>query len=286
VKAPPFAYARAGSLEEALALLAEAGEDAKAIAGGQSLVPLLAYRLVRPSHLVDIDGIAGLGGIEEDGAGGLAIGALARHAQLAALEGGGARGLLGQAASLIGHVPIRSRGTLGGSLAHADPAAELPVALLALDATVVVRSPGGEREIPIDGFATGPFQTVLTPGELVTGARVPPRAGARVAFRELAVRSGDFALAIAAVVVDVEEGALRRVRVALGGVDPVPRRSVEAERLLEGAAPGDEAIEAAAEAAAAGCDPVADHVTSAAYRRDLVRRLVRDALREVHAEAA
>jgi CO/xanthine dehydrogenase FAD-binding subunit len=281
VKAPPFAYARAESLDEALALLAEAGEDAKLLAGGQSLVPLLAYRLVRPSHLVDVDRVSGLDGIAARG-GTLELGALVRHAQLERAKLAGAWRLLAEAAAQIGHLPIRMRGTLGGSLAHADPSAELPVAVLALDGRIVAASARGEREIEAAKFLAGPFTTALAPGEAIAAIRIaaPPGRSAG-AFAEFAVRAGDFALAAAAAAVSVDDaGRIAWVRIALGGIDATPVRAPDAERVLAGAQLADDAIGAAAVAAAAGCEPYVD----AHYRRELVAALVRDALVRVQAE--
>ena len=284
MKAPPFAYARAESVDDALALMTEAGEDAKLLAGGQSLMPLLGYRLARPTHLVDIDRVSELTGVEGDERGRLRLGALTRHAWVERARWSGSRTLLGEAAALIGHVPIRARGTLAGSIAHADPAAELPVALLALGAEVEVRSAAGLRAVPIDAFFTGPFSTVLGPAELVTGVVLPPcRAASAGAFAEFAVRSGDFALASAAVAADVIDGRLRSVRVALGGVDATPVRSAASEAVLEGSGP--DAFAAAAAAAAGDCDPASDGQTTAAYRRVLVERLVGDALARLVTQA-
>lgn len=285
MKSPPFAYARAGTAEEAVELLSQAGEDAKLLAGGQSLVPLLAYRLLRPSHLVDVDGASGLDGVSEDGSE-LTVGALVRHAQLERTQLRGAHALLRLAARHIGHLPIRTRGTLGGSLAHADPAAELPVAATALEARIVARSTGGEREIPAEDFFLGPFTTALEPGEMVVALRVPPAPdGARAAFREFAVRSGDFALAsVAAAVVHSDDGVVGWARIALGAVEAVPLRLRKLEQDLTGTALEDDAIATAAEAAAASCDPIVDRNVDAATRRDLVAALVRRALRDVRAE--
>lgn len=285
MKAPPFAYARAESLDHALALLAEAGDDAKLLAGGQSLVPLLAYRVARPTHLVDIDGVAGLDG-RSDEPGGTRIGALTRHEALARTPLDGAARLLAEAASHVGHLPIRVRGTLGGTLAHADPAAELPLALLALDARVHVRSRAAERDVAVSELLVGPFTTTLGPQEAIVAVTVPPAAGRRAAFAELAVRVGDFALAAAAVVARVEDGRVTDARVALGAVDATPVRVPEAEALLEGAELDAEAVAAAAAAASAGCEPADDPFASAAYRRRLVARLVRDCLERLRRAAA
>jgi carbon-monoxide dehydrogenase medium subunit/6-hydroxypseudooxynicotine dehydrogenase subunit alpha len=195
---------------------------------------------------------------------------------------GGER-LLSEAAALIGHVPIRVRGTVGGSIAHADPAAELPVAVLALEARIVVRSAAGKRVVPADEFFLGPFVTALAPDEAISSVAVPPEAGAaRAAFEEFAVRSGDFALASAAVVVWMEEDArVSRARIALGGVGATPLRATEAEHALEGAKLTEEAVAEVASLAASGCDPADDPLTSAAYRRALVRQLVCQALDRV-----
>ncbi len=278
MKAPAFAYARAESLDEALALLGEAGDEAKLLAGGQSLVPLLAYRVLRPTHLVDIDGLAGLAGLERDDAG-TRIGALTRHEQLAGAGLVGAERVLAEAARHVGHLPIRTRGSLGGSVAHADPAAELPVALLALDAEILVRSTSGQRAIAAAEFFLGPFTTALAPGEAVTGVRLPESARQGLAaFEEFAVRSGDFALASVAVVARFDTTRLTRVRIALGGVGATPLRARGAEAVLEGAEPTAEAIAEAARITAGECDPAEDAGTSAAYRRALVARLARDAL--------
>ena len=277
MKAPPFAYARAGSVEEALVLLGEAGGDAKLLAGGQSLVPVLAYRLVRPARIVDVDAVAGLDSIaERDGE--LELGALVRHAQLEHAELAGAHRLLSLAARHIGHVPIRVRGTLGGSLAHADPAAELPVAALALDARVVARSSRGEREIAMADFVLGPFTTSLEPVEMVVALRVPPAPPRSfAAFREFALRSGDFALAsVAAAVALDEDGAVADARVVVGGVEPVPTL---VDVLPAGARLDEETIAGAAAAAAASCESAGD-------KRDLVIALVRGALDGVRGEPA
>ncbi|MGH3110091.1 MAG: FAD binding domain-containing protein [Gaiellaceae bacterium] len=284
MKPPPFAYARARSVDEALELLGEAGGDAKLLAGGQSLVPVLAYRLVRPSRIVDVDAVAGLDGIAERG-GELGLGALLRHARLERAEFGGAHRLLALAARHIGHAPIRTRGTLGGSLAHADPAAELPVAALALDARVFARSARGEREIAMDDFLLGPFTTALDPDEMIVALRVPPAPARSFAgFREFALRSGDFALASVGVVVAFEEdGAVSRARVVVGGVEPVPR-SVDAVPV--GAQLVPDTIAEVAHVAAASCAPADDRTVDAATRRDLVAALVRAALADVVAQAA
>ncbi len=274
-------------MEDALGLLAEAGPEGKLIAGGQSLVPVLAYRLFRPTHLVDIDGVPGLDGVtERDGE--LELGALVRHARLEREPFEGAHALLSLAARHVGHVPIRTRGTLGGSLAHADPAAELAVAAVALEARIVIRSARGEREVPSDEFFIGPFTTAVEPDEMIVAVRVPqPVPASRAGFREVSLRAGDFALAAAGVWVALDEaGVVSAARVVLGAVEPVPRRSREAEELLLGEALGDRAIAAAADEAARTCDPAGDRVADAATRRELVAVLVRRALTDARDRVA
>jgi CO/xanthine dehydrogenase FAD-binding subunit len=281
VKSPPFAYARASSAEEALDLLAEAGDEAKILAGGQSLMPLLAYRLTRPTHLVDIGGAGPLGNVApSDGT--LVLDALTRHAQLERMALSDAHGLLCQAAANIGHFPIRVRGTVGGSLAHADPAAELPVAAVALDASVAVRARHGERLVPASSFFLGPFTTALAYGELLTALVVPPAPpGAVAAFSEFAVRAGDFALASAAVVIALDADRVHHVRIVLGGVDATPLRARAAEAVLAQGTLAAASIAEAAAVAAAECDPVSDQHASAAYRHELAAVLVHRCLSHV-----
>lgn len=286
MKLPPFAYARARTVDEALELLSEAGGEAKLLAGGQSLVPVLAYRLFHPTHVVDIDSVAGVDSIaERDGE--LEIGALVRHARLERARLDGALRLISLAASHIGHTPIRTRGTLGGSLAHADPAAELPVAALALEARVVVRSRLGERQIEMNRFLLGPFTTAIEPDEMIVALRIPPTPQRSYAgFQEFALRSGDFALASAGVVVACDDGVVSRARIVVGGVEPVPRLVDEAGDVLCGERLDADTIAQAARVAAASCKASADRNVDAATRRDLVAALVRAALSDVRAEAA
>lgn len=271
MKPPPFEYVRPESVEEALD---ELDEDAKVLAGGQSLLPALNYRLVRPAKLVDIDRLQALTGLTVDG--GVRIGALVRHVQLERddrLRGGWAA--LRAAAGHVGHVPIRTRGTLGGSIAHADPAAELCVAALAFDAEIAVRSPTGERVLAARDFFRGPFSTALAADELVVDVRFEQGATASV-FEEFAPRAGDYAFASVC--------AVRRqdgIRIALGSVAGTPVRAAAAERALSDGAP---AAVAASAAAAHDCDPPSDSHAPAAYRRALVATLVERALRRLEAD--
>jgi CO/xanthine dehydrogenase FAD-binding subunit len=287
VKAPPFRYVRAGSVEEAVSLLEAEGEDAKVLAGGQSLVPALAFRLVRPATLVDVGRVTELDHLRRDG-GSLRIGALRRHAALEREAGlRGAWTALREAAALVGHLPIRVRGTLGGSVAHADPAAELPVAALALDAEVVLRSSSGERALAAADFFLAPYATALAPAEVLTELVLPaPPPDAVGAFEELSIRAGDYALASACVVVAAEEARVTYARIALGSVGPTPLRARAAERALVEQQLGAAAVEDAARAAAEECDPGSDGHADAAYRRRLVAVLVRRALRRALPEAA
>ncbi|MFI6833626.1 FAD binding domain-containing protein [Kribbella sp. NPDC050241] len=283
MKPPPFAYARPAELDEALELLDDAGEDAKLIAGGQSLMPLLAYRLARPSHLVDIGRIEGLDTVEQVN-GGLAVGALVRHAQLERrVDLPAPWHALTEAAGLIGHYPIRVQGTFGGSMAHADPAAELPVVATALGADFVVRSRSGNRTIPVEEFFAGPFMTVVEPDEVLVRVDFRPApAGRRSVFEEFSIRHGDFATAAVAVALVLDEdGCARDVRIALGAVGPLPARAAEAEAALEGSPLRDSDLAAAGRLAAETCEPYGEARNSADFRHELVDVLVRRALRRV-----
>jgi carbon-monoxide dehydrogenase medium subunit/6-hydroxypseudooxynicotine dehydrogenase subunit alpha len=284
---PPFAYARAHDVDEAVTLLAEVGDEAKLLAGGQSLLPVLAFRLIRPTHVVDVDSLEGLGVLEErDGE--LELGPLVRHARLEQTDLQGGHRLLSLAARHIGHLPIRTRGTLGGSLAHADPAAELCVAALALDARIVARSSRGEREIELHHFLRGPFTTTLDPDEMIVAVRVAPSAELpHVGFREFAIRSGDFAFASAGVLVGIgDDGAVSGARIVVGAVEPIPRILDGAAETLRGGRLTDGEIEEAARVAARSCDTVSDRAMDATTRRDFVAAVVRDALCDARAAAA
>lgn len=276
MKPAPFRYARPATATEAVALLAAGGGEAKLLAGGQSLVPLLNMRLVRPAVLVDLNGARELERIDPGPDGGLVLGALVRHADLAAAPLVRERApLLAEAARHVGHTAIRNRGTLGGSLAHADPAAELPAALLALDATLGLLRPRGLRRVAAGDFFRGLLVTALAEDELLVEVAVPaaPRGWG---FAEIARRPGDFALA--GVAASLDGKAHTRV-VGFGVADrPVRLRASEA---LTAAAPRDPATPARAGAAAAtDCDPATDVHASAAYRRHLATVLTEDALRQ------
>jgi carbon-monoxide dehydrogenase medium subunit len=283
MKPAAFSYEAPATVAAALASLAARGEAAKIIAGGQSLAPMLNMRIAQPGHLIDINRIAELGRVRLDGDT-LVIGALARHADLARdpLVREHAP-MLAYAASTIGHYAIRQRGTIGGSLAHADPAAQLPLAALALDATIEVASESGGRQVPASAFFSSVFTTVLEPHELVVAVRVSRRqAGEGWGFRLFTRRAGDFALALVACTLRRSGGKVEGLRVAAGGIGPTPM-------LLDGGWPGvsDEVAAARLASAMAAVAPVEDNERiPAAYRRDLLEALIRDALADALERAA
>jgi carbon-monoxide dehydrogenase medium subunit len=273
LKPPPFAYARASSVDEAVALLA-ADEDAKVLAGGQSLVPMLNFRLARPTTLIDVSRIAGLDTIERDGDE-LVVraGVRQRVAEQSSLVRRDCP-LIAQALHNVGHMQNRVRGTVCGSLAHCDPAAELGAVALALDATMVAAGPLGVRRIPAVEFFLGPYMSTLAPDELLVEARFPVLDGARAAFVEYARRSGDFAEAgVACAVTLGPDGTVAAARLAAMAVGPRPLRLDGVEHRLVGGPPTDAALAGAAEAVE--LDPGA-----AGYKTELVRTLIRRALQE------
>ncbi|MGQ0569796.1 MAG: FAD binding domain-containing protein [Armatimonadota bacterium] len=281
---PSFAYVAPKSLAEAITTLAALGPDAKLLAGGQSLIPLLSMRLARPSTIVDIGRLGELRYIRAvDGQ--LRIGALTRHrdverAPLVQVQAP----VLAAAAGLIGHSHIRNRGTIGGSLAHADPAAEFPAAVTALEASVIALGPNGEREIPAGELFLGPLTTALLPSEILTEVRVPvPPAGHGWAFREFTQRSGDFALVSACAIVTLQTAAVATCRIVVGGAGPVPQRCVGAEAAVVGHPTAPEAPREAAALAADEVEAEDDLHASSGYRRRLTRVLVRDALEDAFA---
>jgi carbon-monoxide dehydrogenase medium subunit len=282
VKPAPFEYHSASSLDEAVTLLASLGDEAKIIAGGQSLMPLLALRLARPAHLVDLNRIDELSKIDAAD-GGLVIGAMVR--QRAAERSSLVRDrcpLLAAALPRIGHPAIRNRGTIGGSLAHADPAAELPAVALALEAKLALRSARGERILSASEFFVGHFTTALEPDECLVEIRFPAWSdGAGCAFEEASRRDGDFAMVGAAALLRIDSGGnVVDPRIALVGVGGTAVRAVEAEALLRGARAGRDAFEAAGERAARDLEPPSDLHASRAYRRHVARVLVRRALEQ------
>ena len=277
MKPAPFTYHRASSASEAVAMLASAGEEASVLAGGQSLVPLMNFRVAQPAHLVDINYVDELDYIRLDD-GWLAIGARTRQATVERSEEvARAAPLITEALGQVAHPPVRHRGTVVGSVVHADPAAELPAVVLALDGEIVLRGPDGERRIPAGEFFTGALMTARRPGELVTEVRVPAGDGGGDghAIVEFSRRHADFAVAGAA----VSGGAI-----ALFGVADTPVRATAAERLLA----GDEAASAGDVAAAAtdGLEPNEDVHGGAAYRRRVARTCVERALERARGGAS
>jgi carbon-monoxide dehydrogenase medium subunit len=280
VKPAAFTYHRPATLPEAARLLAElAPQEGRILAGGQSLVPIMAFRLARPAHLIDINRVAGLDLLAvRDGA--LRIGARVRHAAFhRPLPIGPLGPLLAAVAGHVGHYPIRLRGTFCGSLAHADPAAEWPLVAATLDAELVARGAGGERRIDARDFFRGAMATALAPDELLAEARLPIlRVDARFGFAEFARRAGDFAMAAALAVLRIEDGAIADARLGIGGAEACPRRVAVAERLLDGKPPGAALLREAAAIAAAAIDPIEDAQTDARYRRELVAAMAYRAL--------
>ena len=261
----PFDYVAAESAAHAVDLLENFGDDAKLLAGGHSLLPMMKLRLAAPAVLIDIGRLAELIGIRADGDE-LVIGAATPHAALAASDLIRAEApLLAHSAAQVGDPQIRHRGTIGGSLAHADPAADLPMALVALGGSVDVLGQGGTRNVPAEDFFAGYFETVLAPGELIAAARVPRRPGAAWGYQKFVRRANDWAIVGAAAI----DG-----RIALANMGPVPLRARAAEQALAGGASAAEAADLAAD----GTEPGEDVHASRAYREHLARVLTRRAL--------
>jgi aerobic carbon-monoxide dehydrogenase medium subunit len=285
MKPAPFQYHAPTTIDEAVRTLAEvAGEDGRVLAGGQSLVPIMAFRLARPGHLVDINGVATLRRLAVDGDR-LSIGACVRHAAFHKPVVDGPLGrLLATVVRHIAHYPIRTRGTFCGSIAHADPASEWCAVAAALDADMIARRAGGTRTIPAQDFFRGIMTTALDEDEILVEVRLPILpADTRFGFYEFNRRAGDFALAMALVTYRVEDGMISSARVAVGGVESQPRRIAQAEQALAGRLPDRAAFEAAAAAVAAAVDPLDDATTSASYRRDLAQTVTRRALEQAAA---
>jgi len=280
MKLPPFDYEAPQTVSEAVGLLAEHGDEASVLAGGQSLIPLLALRLARPEILIDINGIAELSGVSATD-GWMAIGAMTR--EYVAEESYGvaeAIPLLAAALPFIGHEAIRSRGTIGGSLAHADPAAELPAVARALDAEFVVRGPSGIRVIPAQEWFEGYLTTSRRPDELLVEVRFPTASpGTGVSFQEVARRHGDFAIVGLAASLTLSDATISDARLALAGFSDVPFRAAAAEDLLAGERPSAALFDEAARLATDGADPPADLHGSSDYRKTVAAALVRRGLR-------
>ena len=288
MKPAPFEYFRPRSLDEALSLLAEHGDDAKPLAGGQSLIPAMNFRLATPSVLVDLNNVSELSYITDD-AGGVRIGSMTRQRAVERSRLVLDRvPLIAETMPHIAHAAIRNRGTIGGSLAHADPAAELPAVMVALQARVAVSGKGGTREVPAEEFFVGLFSTAANPGELLTEVRVPPRPlRSGFAFQEMSRRHGDFAIVGVAAMVQLDDnGRCGQSRIALLSVGDRPMLAAHAAKALTGVAPSDESIRAAADAAATrDIDPPTDIHASARYRRQLASVLTRRVLQRAFERA-
>jgi aerobic carbon-monoxide dehydrogenase medium subunit len=270
---PRFHYEAPRSVEEAVALLGQGNGDAKVLAGGQSLIPMMKLRFAAPALLVDINNIPGLDHLERDGDGTIRIGALCRHEHLEkSAMIAEHQPTIAAAAHLVADPIVRTRGTFVGSLCHADPQGDWAACAIALDGGIVAQGPGGRRSIPAKQFVTGPFQTALAPDEIAVEAVIPaPRGTARGGYLKLERRIGDFATAGVAVALDEAGGQIVRAGIALVGVGGRTIDAAEAAEALVGDALNPSAIERAAELAAAAAQPRSDHRGSASYKRHVVR---------------
>jgi aerobic carbon-monoxide dehydrogenase medium subunit len=275
-----FEYACPETVEDAIALLGEHGENAKLLAGGQSLIPLMKLRLASPKVLVDLNRIPELNGIRDE-ANGVRIGAMTRHRDVE--RSSVLRQhypLLADAAPLLADPLVRNRGTVGGSLAHADPASDWAVTFLALGAELDVRGPKGPRSVGLDTFFRDSFQTALASNELITQVRLPkPAAHSGSGYAKLKRKTGDFATVAVAASLVLDNGAARHVRISLGGVAATPVRSARAEKALEGNPPNDAAIARAAQSAAEDARPADDLRGTAEYKRAMVAVYAERAIR-------
>jgi carbon-monoxide dehydrogenase medium subunit len=280
MKLPHVDYEAPKTVSEAVGLLAEHQDEASVLAGGQSLIPLLALRLARPAVLIDINGIGELSGVSAAD-GWVAIGAMTRDYVAEESETvADAVPLLAAALPLIGHEAIRSRGTVGGSLAHADPAAEMPAVARALDAEFVVRGPSGERVVPVAEWFEGYLTTSRRPDELLVEVRFPAAGrGTGISFQEVGRRHGDFAIVGLAASLTLSGDAISDARLAFAGVSDVPARAASAEDLLIGEGPSAELFDEAARRATDDIDPPADLHGSSEYRKKVAVALVRRGLR-------
>lgn len=289
MKPAPFTYHAPDTVEEAIGLLDEfSDDDPKVLAGGQSLVPIMNLRLARPGHLIDINRIPGLGEIDHNGTH-LTIGALVRHADIedsAVVET--ANPLLREVSRQIGYRQIRYRGTVCGSVCHADPVAEWPMIMRLLDARFDIAGPGGVRSVESDEFFVHLFTTALAPDEILTHAHIPlPKGRWSWGFSEFARKAGDFAVVASAAIIETEDGLVKRASIALAGGGPTPLRAAEAEQLLEGVALDDDrSLLQAAEAVAEFSQPTGDIHGTADFRRRLVQVQTARALQQAFGRSA
>jgi aerobic carbon-monoxide dehydrogenase medium subunit len=281
MKPARFDYHAPATLDEAVRLLAEHGDEAKLLAGGQSLVPMMNLRLAQPSVVIDLNRVSEMAYLRPDGEGRIALGAMSRHHSVATSDLLRDRcPLLASAAARIGYPAIRYRGTLGGSLAHADPVAEMPCVALTLGAELVAIGPGGERVIPADDFFLTYFTTALEPDELLREIRFPAISpGEGWSFHESARKTGDFAIVAVAAQVRVGDGVIEQARLGIAGISDRPVRAADAEQALAGQ-PLEIPLDEAADRAAATVDSASDIHASADFRRRLVAVLTRRALED------
>jgi carbon-monoxide dehydrogenase medium subunit len=284
MKPASFDYHAPASVDEALVLLQANGPDALVLAGGQSLVPMMNFRLATPATVIDLNRIPGLAYIKDEGDV-VSIGAMTRQRVIEFSPVVAEKlPLLNEAIKLVGHLPTRSRGTIGGSIANADPAAEIPMVLQALDGDVIVRGPKGQRTIAASALFLDAMTTCLEPDEILVEVRLPAvPAGAGCAVEEFARRHGDFAMAAIAVVIEGNGEACARARIATAGITTHSQRLRAAEEILERKGLGDVAIAQAASAAAKIVEPLSDRHASAAYRRQLTQVLTERAVRRAAA---
>jgi carbon-monoxide dehydrogenase medium subunit len=278
-------YERAASVEHALALLARFGSEARILAGGHSLIPMMKLRLAQPEVLVDINGLTELGYLRLDGAE-LAIGALTRHAELLGSELAAAHfPILTDAEKVIADPVVRNWGTIGGSLCQADPSEDLSAAFAALKATMVIRSPDGTRTVPAREFHTGPYETVVAPGELLTEIRIAVRPGGGSSYVKVGRRVGDWPVGAAGAALWLDGDVIGAAGVGLTAVGARNFAAAEAEEFLRGARPGPDTFRRAGEIAAEHCRPVSDQRGPAAYKRHLACELTARALSRALARA-
>ena len=282
----PFDYARASSLDEAIALLDRLGPDARLVAGGHSLLPMMKLRLATPEHLIDINPLEPeLNYIrEEDGE--VRIGALTRHRDLLESEDLARRfPIIRDAEELIADPPVRNRGTIGGALCQADPSEDLSAVCAALGATAVVRGPSGERAIDMVEFHRGPYETAVGPAEMLLEVRIPVRAHGGSAYEKVKRRTGDWATAASGVALWLDGSDIAAAGIALSAVNPASVHSTRAEQALISRPPSEEAFAEAAALAAEDCEPIADQRGPAEYKRHLARELTHRALRRAATRA-
>ncbi|HTX07425.1 MAG TPA: xanthine dehydrogenase family protein subunit M [Solirubrobacteraceae bacterium] len=283
MKPPKFAYVRPASIEEAIGFVGDGDRFAKVIAGGQSLVPMMNFRLARPELLVDLRCVPGLSGARIAGRR-IDVGAMTIQRELELADDVHALCPLLRAALVhVGHQPTRNRGTVGGSLVHADPAAELPAVALALDGEMIARGPSGSRTIKAENFYLGPYTSALADDEILVEVRFSMPAGTRTGFIEFARRAGDFALGgvAAALCLDHDVTTIEDARIAAFGVGSTPLRLRAVEDALRGGSLGAPPIEPAARVGAEEISPIASHGVSESYRRRLIAALLRRVLKEM-----